>query len=129
MASQDKIIDEHFWFTATTIGFNFVIIDKVLGKINFNYILPYILIINLYAVFLILHRSAAHAQRLTPPSSKLEKDKTYSDKLKETKNNFWSAFKMISVVIIEFSDSLFYILLIVGSFLGIILQNHSSAIK
>jgi len=121
----EKIIDEHFWFTATTIGFNFVVIDKIIGKVDFNYVFPYILIVNLYAIYLILHRAAAHAQRLAPVSSKFEGDKTCADKLKETRNNVWSAIKMLPIVIVEFSGSLFYILLITGSFLGIILLNHN----
>lgn len=121
---SDKIIDEHFWFTATTIGFNFVVLDKIVGKVDFNQFFPVILFINLYAIYLILHRAAAYAQRLVPASSKFEGAKTYADKFKETQNNVWSAIKMLPMVVVEFSGSLFYIILIVASFSGIILLSY-----
>lgn len=122
MSKSDTITSEQFWVTATTIGFNFVVIDNVVEKNYCGYILPYIILINIYAVYLILHRAASYSSRLAPEIPKSERMKTCSDKLHETKNNIIAAIKMIPMVVVELSGSLFYILLILGSFFGILLQ-------
>jgi hypothetical protein len=119
---DSKILDEHFWFTAITLGFNTFIIDKLDTKLNNNWIIIAAFIINIYAIFLILHRAAAHSDRLKLPiwlEDMDENKKSFYHKGVESLFNLWTSIKMIPIVIFELSGAFFFILLIIFSFLGI----------
>jgi hypothetical protein len=61
---KKTIVDEHFWFTLTTMGVNGFLISINPNTINPTLVKIASLIISLYAAFLIIHRSAAHAGKL-----------------------------------------------------------------
>jgi len=118
-----KIVDEHFWFTAITLAFNSFIISNIINETNNKLVIIAAYAINIYAIFLILHRAAAHADRLKYPkwiSQKAENEKKFYHKGFETLIHIWISIKMIPVVIFELSGAFFYILLIIFSFLGIL---------
>lgn len=120
--SNSKIVDEHFWFTAITLGFNTFIIDKLETKLDNKWTIFSAFVINVYAVFLILHRAAAQADRLKYPKWLEEMDenkKRFYHKGLESLIHLWISIKMIPFVICELSGALFYILLILVSFFGI----------
>ena len=120
MADKGTIVDEHFWFTATIMAVNGFIISSTAVS-------PYAVgakcfsaAITLYAVFLIVHRSAAYSDKL---------QNCYPERLKEMSGNnktfvtkaweTWCHFKIfpghLLFVICEFSGALFYLLLAVTS--------------
>ncbi|MCK5708527.1 MAG: hypothetical protein KAI43_12835 [Candidatus Aureabacteria bacterium] len=118
------IVNECFWFTATTIGLNIYFLkEKVLLQQSIN---PLLLLsistfITLYGIYLIMHRSATHAKKIKIPESVAsikEENKIYTDKLKETLNNLFVVVKHIPFVIMELSGALFFILLIILSYFG-----------
>jgi hypothetical protein len=124
--SKNIIVEEHFWFTAITLAFNAFILDKMKDKLDNSLLLTAALIINIYAMFLILHRAAAHADRLKYPKwiEKIkEHDKKFYHKGVETLFHIWISIKMIPIVIFELSGAFFYLLLVIFSFLGIFLIN------
>jgi len=121
---KNRIIDEHFWFTAITVAFNSFILEKFSDKLDSPLITTSAIIINSYAIFLILHRAAADSDRLKYPKwiEKMEENrKKFYHKGLESVINIWISIKMIPVVIFELSGAFFYILLILISFLGIFL--------
>ncbi len=120
---ENKILEEHFWFTAMTVGFNAFVFEKMHtpGKGA----LCAVTIVNLYAVFLILHRAAAHAGKLRYPESIAQMDerkKRFYHKGIETLCHLRTALCIIPTVFFEFGGALFYILLIVVSYLAVILE-------
>jgi hypothetical protein len=120
-----KIVDEHFWFTAMTVGFNAFVIDKMEMTCHGREVLYATTLVNLYAIFLILHRAAAHAGKLKYPRFVAEMDETskwFYHKGIETLCHFAAAIRMIPTVLFEFSGALFYILLITLSYLGVIMK-------
>ena len=122
MASNgnEKIVDEHFWFTAITLGINAFVIEKSFDTLNIVIVTT---VINIYAIFLILHRAAAHADKLIYPkkiASMGERDKKFYHKGIETLYNIRIAIKMIPYVIFEMSGAFFYILLILTSYIAML---------
>ena len=120
MAEKGKIIDEHFWFTATTMALNGFIISSAKVK-------PYIttakvlsLIVTLYAIFLIVHRAASYAGKLEecyPDKLKelSEDDKTYLKKTWETWCHLKAFPRFLLYVTCEFGSALFFLILVVSS--------------
>ena len=125
MSDKSRILDEHFWFTATTLAVNISLFTT--NNLNQHIILTKIAstIVSLYATFLIIHRSAAHADKIRMPESLQripEANKTFIHKAMET----WVHFKLVPkhflFVIFEFSGSLFYIILLVLSCIAVWLR-------
>jgi len=122
MGDKDKIVDEHFWFTATTLAVNgYLLSSDIISKYNLSAKIISSFI-SLYAIFLIIHRSAAHADKIHMPESLKnipESEKTFIHKGKET----WIHFKLIPehilFVIFEFSGTLFYLILVLFSCIAV----------
>jgi hypothetical protein len=118
MGDKEKIVDEHFWFTATTLAVNGYLIAtntppqyNALTKITST-------LISLYAIFLIIHRSAALADKIQMPESIRripERDKSFIHKGKETWVHIKLVPKHLVFVIFEFSGAFFYLLLVLVS--------------
>jgi hypothetical protein len=123
MPGKDKIVDEHFWITATTLGVNGFIISS-----NCNCFAPPLLravsiVISLYAGFLIIHRSAAHADKISIPkelASIPEKDKSFLHKGLETIVHVMLIPRHLLFVVFEFSGAFFYLLLVIISCAGVL---------
>jgi hypothetical protein len=121
--AEGKIVEEQFWFTAMTVGFNAFVVEKMPS--HGKGVLIAATVINLYAIFLILHRAAAHAGKLKYPrsiSEMDEKDKRFYHKGIETLCHVGIAIGMIPTVVFELSGSLFYILLITISYLALVMK-------
>jgi hypothetical protein len=120
--NNSKLVDEHFWITATTLAFNAFIISAEIKSDSLYKILASS-IVSVFAIFLIIHRSAAHANKIEYPhdvKSIAEKDKSCKHKLVESWAHIKIVIKHIPFVICELSGALFYIVLIVLSFMGVI---------
>lgn len=115
-----KIIDEHFWFTATTIGINgFLITSSVIQNTCIS-IKIWSTIISTYASFLIFHRSAAHANKfidcLPETLTKLpQKEWTCKHRAIKTKIELFITIKHVPYVFCAMSGALFYLLLVISS--------------
>lgn len=122
MADKDKIVDEHFWFTATTLAVNaFLISTNTIQRYAIS-LKAISTVISLFAIFLIVHRSAAHADKIRMPRGLKripERSKTSIHKAKET----WVFLKLfpkhLLFVICEFSGALFYLILVLGSCIAV----------
>ncbi len=114
--TTDNVLQEHLWFTATTLGAN-VLLMSGSAQTNFHWLARMVsVILSLFAVYLILERSAGKAKKVKYPEGLLEKeDKSWRDKRCET----WARWKAMPEhsrwVLFECSGSLFYSLLVVGS--------------
>lgn len=121
--NRKTIITQHFWFTATTMGVNGFLISNY-EKITYSHFtLFWITFINLYAMFLIIHRAAYHAGKNKLPAKLTKKPQSqrgFVDKLKETIFHFKIAAQHIPFIIGEFSGTLFYILLVITSYIAFI---------
>lgn len=126
LSRKHRIVDEHFWFTATALGFNAFLIS--LASKDSAVDAPDVLalcsiIVSLYASYLIIHRSAAYADKLQIPKrleGVEEKEKSFLDKGQETVYHLWTCARHVPWVVFEFSGSLFYLLLVVLSSLGVL---------
>ena len=119
MAGSDRIVDEHFWFTATTVTVNALVASAIskpgAPSLTFKVLST---VISAFAMYLILQRSAAHAGKIKVPQELLilsESDKTFRHKIRET----WASMKIVPshllFVVGEFSGALFYLVLVGGS--------------
>jgi len=115
---RNRIIDQQFWFTATTLGINGFLISNY-DKITYNHFtLGWIIFLDFYAIYLLVQRSASHAYKAKLPDNltiKPQAERNFFDKLKETIFYFKVSFKHIPYIICEFSGTLFYILLVLSS--------------
>ena len=120
---EQIIVDQHFWFTATMLGINGWLTSSS-DKIVFSaFTLVWITFLNIYAIFLIIHRAAYHADKVIYPenlSNKPQSEKNVRDKLSETFINVKITLNHIPFVIAEFSGSLFYVLLVLTSYIAFI---------
>ena len=120
------ILNEHFWFAATTIGVNaFILKEKGISLKSIDSVTLIIIssFLSFYGIYLVLHRSAAHSNKLIIPKSVEgieEKDKTFVHKFVETLCHIRVVIQHIPFVVTEFSGSLFYILLIILSYFGVL---------
>lgn len=127
---RSRIVDEHFWITATTLAVNGFIISECLDLSPASLFWARIgaTVISIFAVFLIVHRSSSDAGILK---------NWYPDRLrglKREEKKFWHKawetwchvklfpFHLVYVVC-EASGALFYLLLVVLSVLGVWFAN------
>jgi hypothetical protein len=118
--NSDNILQEHFWFTATALGANaFLMVSDV--KLCHWLILPGVsTIISVYAVYLIVERSASAAKKIQYPNNLPEpEDRTWKHKLIETKCRLKRFVPHIGWIACELSGAFFYFLLVVTSCAGV----------
>lgn len=116
---RNRIIDQQFWFTATTMSVNGFLVSMC-DKVNFStFTFWWITFINFYAIYLLIQRGASHAYKTgLPPKLTIKppSERGFLDKLKETVFYFKISFNHIPYIIGEFSGTLFYILLVLSSY-------------
>lgn len=125
---KEFIPNEHFWFTATTLGIDAFLIAELSDPSLPIYVLLWVGLINLYAAYLVVHRSAAHAGKLKLPrrvAEKAQSERTFSDKLTETLLNVRVCLRHLPFILGELSGSLFYLILIVSAYCGVVARNIS----
>jgi len=124
---KERIPDEHFWFSAITLSLNaFLISHAQQWRID---VFPALWVgfLNLYALYLVVHRAASHAGKLVTPTALLDRpqrDRTYQDKWTETKCNLHTVLSHVPFVICEGSGALFYILCIVTSYFAVLFAHR-----
>ena len=124
---KDRIADEHFWFTATTLGLNGFLISQAAQWRLGTFAALWVGFLNLYGLYLVVHRAASHAGKLMAPpelQGRSQRERTYRDKLIETKYNLGTVCKHVPFVLFECSGALFFILLIITSYFGMLFAHH-----
>ncbi len=122
--NHTNIRDEQFWFTATAVGLNGFILSSNIESMPKCFILAASTLVTLYSVFLILHRSAKHADKIVYKTGMkgFEKDKSWKDKMSETIAHLEAVWRHIPYVVFEFSGSFFFILIVLLSWVAVILR-------
>jgi hypothetical protein len=126
--NHNNIRDEQFWFTATAIGLNGFILSSNIESISKCFILAASTCVTFYAIFLIVLRSAKHADKIVyaPGMKGSEKEKNWKDKKNETIAHLKAASHHIPYVIFEFSGSFFFVLIVVLSWVAVLLRLFSN---
>jgi hypothetical protein len=122
--NHNNIRDEQFWFTATAIGLNGFILSSNIESISKCFILAASTCVTLYAVFLIILRSAKHADKIVYKSGMKasEKDKGWKDKMNETIAHLKAVWHHIPYVVFEFSGSFFFVMIVLLSWIAVLLR-------
>ena len=123
-SKNNNILQEHFWFTATTLAANGFLMSANIECQNWYVLKVISTLISLYAVYLIVERSASAANKVKLPKDLEKKEpeqKTAKDKARETLYRFKIVPKHFLFVVCEFSGSFFYLLLVVASCIGVLL--------
>jgi hypothetical protein len=124
MPKDTNIREEQFWFTATTVGVNAFLFGRT-APIPSWLVVSGSVVMSIYCVFLIIHRSAAHAHKLVTPKMcehVEEKDKTWRHKAAETRMHIRVVFRHIPFVICELSGAFFYVMLAVASCVAVLIR-------
>ena len=108
--------DEQFWFTATAVGFNGLLLARV--EVSALYAVISAALVSLFAMYLVLSRWVAAAGRQPDFPPNAQKD-SWSKRLSYTAREVRAAFKSLAYVLAEFSGSFFYLLIILMGFLGV----------
>ena len=122
---SDRTLDEHFWFTATTLGFNAFVISSVQGTNQRGLLIIASSVISLLAIFLIVDRFGSHAQRLQLPDRLKDipfAKYSFKDVAAFTFFRFTRFFPNLLFAIVECSGSLFYIMLVMASWLAVLFK-------
>ena len=109
--------DEQFWFTAAVVAFNAVMLNQISGCFSVFVSAA----VSFIGIHIVLTRWAAGACR-QPPN---EPDPTTAfarERAKYTLQEFKTAWGSLPYVVAEFSGSLFFLLVIVLIFAGILLK-------
>ena len=118
--SSENVRAEQFWFTLTTLGVNgSLIVDAArAASLRWLPVLVFSTLVSLFAAYLVVERSAflVHGSMVPPDAPKgiatwKDKEREFHYKLPIVKSHLWFVWH-------EKSGSLFYLLLIVGSWLG-----------
>lgn len=121
------IVEEHFWFTATVLAVNGFIISTESDLIQTLFAPIFSTFISCYAIFLVVHRSSAHADKIKLPDNlaKLpESQKTFLDKGRETLCHLKIFPRHFLFVVFEFSGALFYTVLIISSCIAVWVRHY-----
>jgi hypothetical protein len=121
------IRDEQFWFTAAVVGFNTLVIEKEVRALPPCFLFVSSSIISGFGLHLILTRwvrDAVDGGRLTAPSF----DNRTANACQRARYTFWECRAYLNdfgYVIAEFSGTLFYVLLIIATFVGVVIATPS----
>src|SRR5438105_1129165 len=116
MADQsDRVYAEQTWFTATALGINGFLMSSATACANPRELRIASTVVSVLAAFLVVQRSAGQAEKLPGRVGN-----GWRDKLRDT----WQNFRVVVPghmlwVVAEFSGAFFYVLVIVGSSLGV----------
>lgn len=115
----DNVLQEQLWFAGTTLVVNGLLLSEAAQHYHPVVARGASTLISIYAAYLILERSAEAAGTLPPDESPKEAERAWRRKKSET----WRRFKVMPAqflfVVSEFSGSLFYLLIVLGSCLAV----------
>lgn len=116
---EQVIVQQHFWFTVTMLTVNGFLISNYKEPYSL-YTLIWVTVLNLNAIFLIISRAASHADKIHFPEKITripQSERTYKEKARETIITIKATLRHIPFMILEFGNSLFYTLLVLGSYI------------
>jgi hypothetical protein len=116
--SSTNYRDEQFWFSAAVVAFNAVVLDKVSGC--FSVFVSGV--VSFLGIHIVLTRWAAGAGR-RPPNEPEAKSALARERAKYTIQEFRAAWGSLPYVVSEFSGSLFFLLVIVLTFVAVLLKS------
>lgn len=122
MNDPGKTLDEHFWFTATTVGVNAFLMSSAIQPKYGAIVIGLSTVVSVYAIFLIVHRSAIHAGKVKLPQDLKElpeSEKTATHKARETWHHMRIVPRHLVFVVCEMSGALFYLILVMTSCIGV----------
>ena len=115
-----NIREEQFWFTAAVVGFNTVIIGADKAKLPAWFLVIASTAVSLFGAHLILTRWLADSKR-NPIDPNYDNTKaTARDRWRFTVGEIRGYIRDFPYIITELSGSLFYLLLIALTFLGVL---------
>jgi hypothetical protein len=119
--------DEQFWFTAAVVSFNTIILGQEISDIPKRFLLFASCLVSLLGMHIVLTRwiAAAKLQPADPPDWKTA---SASQRLKYTLREMKVAWKKLPYIIAEASGSLFYLLLMLLTFIGVLWKLAAHAI-
>jgi hypothetical protein len=117
--SHENIRDEQFWFTTAVVGFNALLLGSETSKLSNVLVIAFTAIVSAFGAYLILTRwiHAANRAPLNPPDAK---HASAIERLTYSGKELCQCLKSLPYVFAEFSGSLFYLCLIVLSFLSVL---------
>lgn len=122
--THKHIRDEQFWFTAAVVGFNTLVIKKDVSALPPYLLLVASTVVSVVGLHLILSRwlrDAVDGGRITAPQFD-NKTATACQRAGYTLWEISAYLKDFGYVITEVSGTLFYMLLIVSTFAGVVLR-------
>lgn len=127
MADQDEnVLKEHFWFTATTVTMNGFLLNGI-QAITYGFLVKLLsLIVSAFAAYLVIERAASKEsedKELWPDLKDVPGEKKRDRKWREAQRKFHAVLLYTPVVVSEASGSLFYLLLIGASCVGVLLAH------
>jgi hypothetical protein len=118
--NHSNIRDEQFWFTAAVVGFNTLIISKDTDALPVCFLIIVSGLISLFGVHLILTRWLVASGRSKLDPNFDNKTATAGQRIIYAWSEILSYIRNFPYVIAELSGSLFYLLLIVLTFIGVV---------
>ena len=109
--------DEQFWFTTAVVGFNVV----SLGQLSGWFSVAVSAIVSLLGIHIVLTRWIAAAGR-QPPNPPNAKAASARQRLEYSEQEIKAAWGSLPYVVAEFSGSLFFLAVIVLTFIGVLLK-------
>jgi hypothetical protein len=122
--THKHIRDEQFWFTAAVVGFNTLVIKKDVSALPSYFLLVASIVVSIFGLHLILSRwlrDAVDGGRVTAPPFD-NKVATARQRARYTLWEIRAYARDFGYVIAELSGTLFYVLLIVTTFVGVVLR-------
>jgi hypothetical protein len=121
MTEEQKktIVDEQFWFTATILGVNGFLISVESKKNNTIEIFAFSFL-SFFAMYLVQNRSAKYARKFDLSPQKRIEESEISHRFRITKYEVIESLKHLPYIIFEFSGTLFYLSLILFSYLALL---------
>lgn len=117
-----NILQEHLWFTATTLAVNGFLMSEAIQNKHSCAARAVSTVVSAYAAYLIVQRSAAAADKIKLPEDlkNIKPDQsTFRHKVRETWYNVKIVPSHFLFVVCELSGAFFYLLLVLASCSGV----------
>jgi hypothetical protein len=119
-ANHANIRDEQFWFTAATVAFNTVLLQREISYAHKPLVIAAATAISLFGAYLVLTRWLHGAGRAPTDPPADWSVATPFERLHYTCREFMAVLRSLPFVLFEASGALFYLVLIAITFSGVI---------